>query len=64
MKSWDHDGDESCCIEKMRHEGHLEVFAAHPRPQTRCNQRGVDERSKNKTVMLTCSEQIIYSKDT
>jgi hypothetical protein len=64
MKSWDHDRDKSCCIEKLRREGRLAVLALHPRPQTLCNKRGVEERSKNKTVMLTCSEQIIYSKDT
>lgn len=64
MDSWHHDGDESCCMDKMQHEGHVEVFGAHPRPQIKCNKRGVDERSKDKTVMLTCSEQIIYSKDT
>jgi hypothetical protein len=41
---------------------HLELFAAHPRPQTLCKKRGVDERSKNKTVVLTCSDQIIFQR--
>ena len=37
MESHHHDGDKDCCMAKMRHEGHLEAFAVHPRPQTLCN---------------------------